>query len=291
MLGPAAIRSKEKAEERQVTLATIMVAVDFGEATKARIGVAVELASRFNSLLIGVAGWPLCNERAATSREATLAIDRYWHQDDVLHRLQQLGEEFRALASAAPLGMEWRSSVGFPREVIANEARAADLVVIGQDPMPGDIGRTYDPGTIILTAGRPVLVVPPATRRLAASRVLIAWKDTREARRATRDALPFLKGAASVSIATANPDKSAGTDAQVADLGRYLAHHDVRVDKQIATVAEEDEGHILLRLAEENGIDLIVAGAYGRTRFSEWAFGGVTRHLLRNSDVPCLFSN
>jgi nucleotide-binding universal stress UspA family protein len=268
-----------------------MVAVDFGESTKERIGVAVELASQFNSFLIGVAGWPLCKENAATSSEATLPMGGHWDQDNVLVQLQRLGGKFRALAGPAPRGVEWRASTGFPREVIANEARAADLVVIGQDDLPGDVGRTYDPGTIILTAGRPVLVVPRAIHGLAASRALIAWKDTREARRAVRDALPFLKKAESVSIALANPEKSTGADAQVADVVGYLARHGVKVDKQIATVADQEEGEILLQLAEDTRTDLLVAGAYGRSRFSEWIFGGVTRHLLRNSPVPCLFSN
>ncbi len=287
----SATRPIREPEEHLVTFATIMVAGDFGEATKARIGVALELASQFNALLIGVAGWPLCKESTATSSAATLPIGGHWDQDNVLVQLQRLGEKFRALASPAPRGVEWRSSTGFPREVIANEARAADLVVIGQDELPGDIGRTYDPGTIILTAGRPALVVPRAIRGLAASRVLIAWKDTREARRAVRDALPFLKKAASVSIALANPEKSTGSDARVADLVGYLARHDVKIEKQIATVADQEEGEILLQLAEDNRIDLVVAGAYGRSRLSEWIFGGVTRHLLRNSTVPCLFSN
>jgi nucleotide-binding universal stress UspA family protein len=274
-----------------VTFATILVGVDFAAAAEARIGVAVELAARFNALLIGVAGWPLCKESAATARDATLPVGGQWSDENVLLQLQRLGDKFRALASSAPHGVEWRSSTGFPREVIANEARAADLVVIGQDELPGDVARTYDPGTIILTAGRPVLVVPQGVSHLSASRVLIAWKDTREARRAVRDALPFLQKAASVAIATANPGKSTGTDAQVADVARYLARHDVKIDKQIATVADQEEGDILLRLAEDNGIDLVVAGAYGRSRLSEWMFGGVTRHLLTNSTVPCLFSN
>src|SRR5579862_350293 len=162
-----ATRPNLKPQEVRVTIATIMVGVDFDAAAEARIGVAVELASRFNSLLIGVAGWPLCKESAAASGEATLPIGGHWDQDNVLIQLQRLGDKFRRLASPAPRGVEWRSSTGFPREVIANEARAADLVVIGQDELPGDIGRTYDPGTIILTAGRPVLVVPRAIRGLA----------------------------------------------------------------------------------------------------------------------------
>ena len=82
-----------------------------------------------------------------------------------------------------------------------------------------------------------------------------------------------------------------GLDAQIADVTQYLARHGVPIGKQIATVAKEPEGDLLLALADQQHVDLIVAGAYGRTRLSEWIFGGMTRHLLNTSPVPCLFSN
>ena len=74
-------------------------------------------------------------------------------------------------------------------------------------------------------------------------------------------------------------------------MAKYLERHDVRFAEQISTVASDDEEDVLLDLARQHRVNLIVAGAYGRTRLSEWIFGGVTRHLLLNSPVPCLFSN
>jgi nucleotide-binding universal stress UspA family protein len=88
----------------------------------------------------------------------------------------------------------------------------------------------------------------------------------------------------------ANPVDSQSADAQIADLVEYLEHHDISVSRQIAT-ADENEGNILGALARKHDSNLIIAGAYGRTRLSEWIFGGVTRHLLLTSPVPCLFSN
>ncbi len=128
---------------------------------------------------------------------------------------------------------------------------------------------------------------PPEIDRHDFSRALIAWKDTREARRALRDAIPLLQQAKNVAIAVVHSSPSEKTDAQIADLVRYLARHKVSVTQQIANVSNENEGTILLQLA----IDLIVAGAYGRTRLGEWIFGGVTRDLLLNSSICCLFSN
>jgi nucleotide-binding universal stress UspA family protein len=272
-----------------MAFAALMVSVDFEPASKSRITLAAELAARFNSLLIGVAGWPLVKAglNSVPANEIPTLESAKW----VSSELDKLEQKFRAVAKAITDQVEWRSSMGFPREVIPKEARAADLVVIGKDFLPGDIYHTYDPGTIILAAGRPVLVVPQELDRLEASRVLIAWKDTREARRAIRDALPFLKTAKEVTIAVAKSGGSEGVDAQIADVARYLERHHIGVDQQISTVANEDEEALLLDVAKEHHINLIVAGAYGRTRLSEWIFGGVTRSLLLNSPVPCMFSN
>jgi len=256
-----------------MTLAAIMVTVDSDPASNGRISLAGDLARRFGSVLIGVAGWPLIKRPGEKVPDNDLA-------DRASKELRTLGERFRKIAEEFAVRVEWRSSMDFPREVIPKEARAADLLVIGQSMLPGDV-----------VHGRPVLVVPPQINRLEFSRILVAWKDTREARRVIRDALPFLKLADEVTIAVAKTPGAEDADAQVADVSKYLDRHDVRVAQQIATVASEDEEVVLLDLAKQHRINLIVAGAYGRTRLSEWIFGGVTRHLLLNSPVPCLLSN
>lgn len=267
-----------------MTIAAIMVTVDFDPASKARISLAADLARRFGSLLIGVAGWPLIKRPVETLSDSELA-------ERSSKELRSLAQTFHKIAEDVAVRVEWRASMAFPREVIPKEARAADLLIIGQSMLPGDVVHSYDPGTIILAAGRPVLVVPSGIDRLELSRVLVAWKDTREARRAIYDALPFLKLADEVSIAVAKTPGAEDADAQIADVTNYLERHDVRVAEQISTVADENEEDVVLDLARQHRVSLIVAGAYGRTRLSEWIFGGVTRRLLLNSPVPCLFSN
>ena len=114
-----------------MTLAAIMVTVDFDPASKARIKLAADLARRFGSLLIGVAGWPLLKRPGEKVSDNDLA-------ERAAKELQSLGESFRKIAEEVAVRVEWRSSMDFPREVIPKEARAADLVVIGQSMLPGD---------------------------------------------------------------------------------------------------------------------------------------------------------
>jgi hypothetical protein len=216
-----------------VTVAALMVNVDFDQSSGARINLAAELARRFNSLLIGVAGWPLVKHPGENALNESVE----W----VSNELQKLEGKFRSVAGKITDRLEWRSSMSFPREVIAAEARAADLLVIGQSFLPGDIGHTYDPGTIVLGAGRPILVVPREMDHLESPSVLIAWKDTREARRAVQDALPFLQRSKDVVIATVHSSGSPSMDRQLSDVARYLAQHDVSVRKEIVAVSNENE--------------------------------------------------
>ncbi len=270
---------------------SIMVYVDFDEQSETRIGVAAELAKRFDAILIGVAGWPLRKSGSLARSDTEYPSTEENQQAKIAEELDRLGEMFRRCAKAAPRGIEWRSSPHVPNEVIAAQARAADLVIIGRDPLHGDAFHTFDPAAVILACGRPVLVLPSGINRLDASRVLIAWKDTREARRAVSDALPLLKKADNVAIAAIGPQEvETQMREQVDDVANYLQRHGVTIGAKVATSAREADAHVLLRLADEQKADLLVAGAYGRSRLSEWIFGGVTRTLLTPSKIPLLFA-
>jgi nucleotide-binding universal stress UspA family protein len=136
------------------------------------------------------------------------------------------------------------------------------------------------------------MVVPPKIDTLEAARIIVGWKDTREARRALRDALPFLQRAKAVTIVEfADEETEARARARAADVTRYLARHKVQVGHSIVAHTKGSVADELIRLAEVEGADLIVAGAYGHSRLGEWAFGGVTRDLLASSPVCCLLSH
>ncbi len=275
-----------------MALKSIMVYVDIDEQSEERIGAATELANRFDAALIGIAGWPLRKSGALARSDVEYPSTEEDLQAKVAEELERLGEMFRRCAQPARRSVEWRSSPHFPNEVIAAQARAADLVIIGRDPLRDDTFHTYDPGAIILACGRPVLVLPSGVNRVHASRVLIAWKDTREARRAVSDALPLLKQAESVIVAAVGPSEiELEMREQVEDVGNYLQRHGVTIGAKVAMPTREADAPVLLRLADERKADLIVAGAYGRSRLSEWIFGGVTRSLLTRSKVPILFAN
>lgn len=275
-----------------MVLKSIMVYVDFDEQSQTRIGVAADLAKRFDAVLIGIAGWPLRKSGSLAHSDMEYPSTEESLQAKIVEELERLGEMFRRYAQSAPRSVEWRASPHFPNEFVAAQARAADLVVIGRDPLHDDTFHTFDPAAIILACGRPVLVLPRGINRLTASHILIAWKDTREARRAVADALPLLKEAESVTIAAVGPsDLELQMRDQIEDVANFLQRHGVTIGAKVAASTREADAHVLLGLADQQKADLIVAGAYGRSRLSEWIFGGVTRTLLTTGKVPMLFAN
>jgi nucleotide-binding universal stress UspA family protein len=139
-----------------------------------------------------------------------------------------------------------------------------------------------------MQVGRPVLVVPTGAKVIALDCVLVAWKDTRETRRAILDALPLLKKAAHVTLAEiAVEDRLALARKHLEEVVVWLGRHGVKAEGAASLSTGEDASQ-LYAIAKERGADVIVAGAYGHSRLREWVLGGVTRDLLLRADL-CAF--
>ena len=177
-----------------MSYATLMVHVDVDAELGCRVGIAAGLAERFHAHLIGIAGWaPMSVFLAEDARNDRAPPDFHCH--DMKTLLDRKGEQFQTAVRALNGQAEWRSGLDFPTDLLAREARAADLIIIGNQQENQDPFRALDPGSFVLKAGRPVLVVPKGVSSFSPRHVAIAWKDVREARRAVLDALPFLQQA------------------------------------------------------------------------------------------------
>lgn len=269
---------------------TILVHVDAEPGAAERIGLAADLARRFEAKLIGLAAAlprpPVEAITAGVMDASILELER----DQIAADFKLAEEQFRVLAEEAGTTVEWRAANNFPTFALAEAASAADLLVIGRSPS-GLIGNDYravDPGDLIMRAGRPILIAPAGASELDARGMLVAWKNTREARRAVSDAMPFLKRAEAVTLVEI---REAGEASALADPAAFLAAHGVKCRTE---GLERDQMSIETQLTAFAGrlrADLIVAGGYGHTRIRELVFGGVTRSLIAGCPVPCLLSH
>jgi nucleotide-binding universal stress UspA family protein len=263
---------------------TILVNLDIDGPIKTNIEFAIDLAIRTKGKLIGFcaadARMPMMGPEGGA-----LAAD-VWNEEkeDIEHRFKELHSDFiRLVAGAVETG--WISVRDNPTRSLSVAARIADLIIMGapRGVATGNAYRNVDPGSAALQAGRPLLVIANEADRLLTNTVVIAWKDTREARRAVSDAIPLLRLANEIIIVTVDPDPDNRTSISVADVATYLKRHGIIAKTEV--LQADDESPKLIDFLTASNTDLIIAGAYGHSRLREWAFGGVTRSLLNEVDI------
>ncbi len=262
---------------------TILVHVDVTSEGRARLENAVCLADKLGAKLLGLgaAGFDPIPDHTGNS-DAIL--------QQISLSLQQAQRIFRE-ATAELRAAEWRALVRRPASALADLACGADLVFGSRTGEFGPPNLFARPDTLLLAAGTPILLQPPAAPPLDATRIVLGWKNTREARRAVWDALPLLKVASEVKVLRFVAEVDPRADDGLEEVGDRLRGHGVSVTVARRERAANSVGEDLIDAAIEAGADLIVAGAYGHPRLRELIFGGVTRSLLSQSPKYVLFSH
>lgn len=76
-------------------------------------------------------------------------------------------------------------------------------------------------------------------------------------------------------------------EAELVDLlKRQAAHHDLGSNIHVDMGGDAVQG--ILRIAEEEGVDLIVMATHGRSGLSDLAHGSVAREIIRDGRLPVL---
>ena len=271
-----------------MSYSTIMVQVDLDHSNDARLRVAADLAERFDSRLIGIAAGdiqPLYYADGAAAAEF-LEKDRAALEREI----GEAEQKFRQMFKARSRPIEWRGALAQPADYVAREARAADLIIAGchreriDHAAPGRsrrAGATRRPAGSGRSAANHPDQPQDHGRRLEGH-------PRGPARDQRRPAAPAQGGA---GCRGRNREGQIRTRrGEGADRGRRRlarpARHCHGLDRDQGTDRRAGQLDII---AQDEGADIIVAGAYGHTRFSEWVFGGVTRDALQGSAsaAPC----
>ena len=266
-------------EDIPMTYRSILVNIDIDGPVAPIVKAATDLAKRSDASLIGFCAADAPLPISGPGGEGL--VMEAWQQmrDEIESSFKKLREEFEALVAGA-IETEWRSALESPTRALARSSRMADLVVMAaqEGAATGNTYRVFDPGSVVLQAGRPLLIVAGGAEQIAARKIVVAWKDTREARRAVADAVPLLLSADEVSVVRVAAEGIEWARDGVADVVAFLARHGIKARSEVI-VGSDDSGK-LLEFFGSCQADLVVSGAFGHSRLREWAFGGVTRSLL-----------
>jgi nucleotide-binding universal stress UspA family protein len=266
-----------------MALKDILVHMDSTARCAVRLEAAVHLAQRHGARLTGLyvlTHTPYASRSAAADDQAETAQALFHEQAGV------------AGVTAEWRRVDWRVVGTTMGEVITRYAYCTDLVVVGQTGS-GRTGRAAGDGIaerVILGSGRPVVTVPYAGSFSGiGQRIMVAWKAGRESTRALNDALPLLRAASEVTLATISEPGDDTTDSS--GICDHLKRHGVPVRPENTLASTLPPADALLNLVSEQGIDLLVTGAFGYTAKGAPALGAVARQLLQSMTVPVLMSH
>ncbi len=272
---------------------TLMVHLELNGGNEGLLKITGDLAEQFQAKVIGIAA---C-QPIPPMYEGTMVANQILAQDraEIAKELATAEAQFRTALTGRAIALEWRTSITYASlaDFIAEEARAADLIITGRDIGGSLLDNTHRVhiGDLVMGAGKPVLIVPRGISALPMDHVFVGWKETREARRAAADALPLLTKAKHVTVLeVTSSEEAAKVRARLGDVVTCLDWHGVPADA-LAVSSERPDRNALRQALRDRKCDLLVAGAYGHSRIGEWVFGGVTQDLLLDPDFCVLISH
>lgn len=257
-------------------------------ALESRLQAAIELTRAFEGHLTClhvtpydafIVGDPFGGFYASPRVVEQLGKDEEAHRARVEARLEQAG-----------ISWEWLNYNGQAASVLVAYSRLADLVIVSMsvasDGLDGPLSLAAD---VALHARSSIFAVPCGTAKIDCLEIaVVAWNGSAEAGQALRLALPILRQAKSVHIVSV---KEENIKFSAAAAGGYLELHGVPSVLQERCFDGSDVSEIILDAARDVGGNFIVMGAYGHSRIREAVLGGVTRSMLKSSEIPLVFAH
>lgn len=262
----------------------VLVLVRDCEAWQPHVRYAASLAAQLNGSINGMFVLPPAipmpaNASAAFAQE----IVEIYREEEA--RALRAGESFaRWAATKGVKRSTWCVAQGVPAEALEAAANWHDLVVLKAHNEPFGDG-VLETGSAIVRAGLPCIVVPSGIDRARLDTIAIAWNGSLRSARAAHAALSLLPRAKRVAILRVGNANRAEDESRIG-LDDFLRWHRLRCERIDLDADKRNAGAALLDGAMRISADLLVLGAYGHGRFSEWVFSGVTRHVLQHVALP-----
>ena len=169
-------------------------------------------------------------------------------------------------------------------ERLTLHAGQSDLVVMGRAGQKQGLA----PDTLehlVRHCGRPILVAASTAPRTLTDTILVCWKDASSSAGAVTAAAPLLAAARRIVFVSVARRDDGLTEAMGAIARQFPG---VEAELRVLPASLRGIPSALSAAAEECGADLLVMGAYGRSRAREIVFGSCTDAVLERTDRPVL---
>lgn len=279
-----------------MAIRNLIVLVDDSKGCAARIETALFMARKYGAHLTGV----LAQEMTLLTGEEIRGLSKT-AQDLAAEHVGKMEEEagleikqlfYEQVARAKwKEKASWRMIHGNPDQVATVISRYADLVLAGQEEKPHQENKIVDPGKVVSISGRPMFVVPQKFKhKELTEHVVLGWNGSREAARAISDSMQILETKTLITILTFRPAAEMPENYGF-DIGAHIRRHGLATKHVQFESRSGKFGWDIVNYASKVNADLIVMGAYTRSRLTEAIFGGATRSVLKHMITPVFLSH
>ncbi|WP_427965653.1 universal stress protein [Altererythrobacter sp.] len=206
----------------------------------------------------------------------------------------KLREKIEADLANEDVSWDWIFQYGMAEHRLLEQSAIHDLVVVGsRDIGENDPRTSHLVGDLVMRARTPVLVVPQGQTGFDCSGpAMVAWNGSTEASIALRAAVPILRKASKVTLATVTEeDERQRFDLPPTDGAEYLSRHGVESEMVDIPKGDAPVSDTLLSAARARGCSYMVMGAYGHSRLAELLWGGVTHRALSDPQIPIVIAH
>ncbi|MBN8955157.1 MAG: universal stress protein [Rhizobiales bacterium] len=270
----------------------ILVHLSAGSPNDVARDYAISIAKSFDAHLSGVVLTPEFPTWAATEGADTKTIEQWRaEQRDEADKAIRTFDEMARLRDTHSDSRIISSRHGDSARIFGEIARNYDLSVVAQTQDEIDLYNDLVIEAALFNSGRPVLVVPfIQTADMKLDRVMACWDGSQHAARAIGTAMPFLERARKVEVVTIQ-DADRPKELCGIKMAEHLSRHHINVELKPIVTPNSEVADVILNEVADAGIDLVVMGAYGHSRFREFVLGGVTRSMLKAMTAPALMAH
>src|SRR5579862_3349018 len=193
-------------------------------------------------------------------------------------------------AGAAESGptAEWHEEEGRQNAVVGALGRVFDLIVVEQPAKLASLTEATLEDALF-ESGRPVLMVPPRPAAEIGGSVVIAWNGSTETARTVAMSMPYLALARTVQILSVEGAMQPGPSGD--DLAAALRLRGIAATSRNVAASNRQAGEVFLAEARAVECDLLVKGAYTQSRLRQMIFGGATRHIIMEAEIPVILAH
>jgi len=276
---------------------TILVPTQNNPAMKSTLETALLLAKRTGAYIEGVPLWFGGPEFVVAEQASTFSMEIYRaRRDEGTAGARKLFETFMQEHGVAPRSTTDRPAFGWFAEVppgeglVGNRGRAFDVIVMSRPDADRDAPyhRAVESG--LFESGRPVLLSPSTAPKQIATNIMIHWNGSTEQARANAFAMPLLHLAERVKVLTVLGGQDVpGPTAD--EVRKQLRYNGIAAELVNIGLEGRSTGEAVLAAAKANDCDLLIKGAFTRTRLRQTIFGGATSHIMHHADLPLFMAH